>query len=130
MMEFTFQDDTKVLHKIKVFGIGGGGNNAINNMIRAGVTGPLFVAANSDLQDLERNLAPHKIQVGSQLTKGLGCGGKAEVVEGAKAGDRIVVDGTGKLRPGAKIVEAAAPAAAAGGDAKPQAPAPAPAPGG
>lgn len=53
-------------------------------------------------------------------------GGKAEVVEGAKAGDRIVVDGTGKLRPGAKIVEAAAPAAAAGGDAKPQAPAPAP----
>lgn len=53
-------------------------------------------------------------------------GGKAEVVEGAKAGDRIVVDGTGKLRPGAKVVEAAAPAAAADGDAKPQAPAPAP----
>lgn len=57
-------------------------------------------------------------------------GGKAEVMEGAKAGDRIVVDGTGKLRPGAKIVEAAAPAAAAGGDAKPPASAPAPAPGG
>lgn len=53
-------------------------------------------------------------------------GGKAEVVEGAKAGDRIVVDGTGKLRPGAKIVEAAAPVVANGGDAKPQTPAPAP----
>jgi membrane fusion protein (multidrug efflux system) len=61
-------------------------------------------------------------------------GGKAEVVEGAKAGDRIVVDGTGKLRPGAKVVEAAASAApsataAATADptaAKPQAPAAAP----
>lgn len=86
MMEFAFQD-TKVLHKIKVFGIGGGGNNAINNMILAGVTGPLFVAANSDMQDLERNLAPHKVQVGAQLTKGLGCGGKAEVGRAAAAED-------------------------------------------
>ncbi len=86
MMEFTYQD-TKVLHKIKVFGIGGGGNNAINNMIQAGITGPLFVAANSDLQDLERNLAPHKIQVGTELTKGLGCGGKAEVGRAAAQED-------------------------------------------
>ena len=85
-MEFTFQD-TKVLHKIKVFGIGGGGNNAINNMIKAGVAGPLFVAANSDMQDLERNLAPHKVQVGAQLTKGLGCGGKAEVGKAAAQED-------------------------------------------
>ncbi len=86
MMEFTFQD-TKELHKIKVFGIGGGGNNAINNMIKAGVTGPLFVAANSDMQDLERNMAPHKIQVGAQLTKGLGCGGKASVGKAAAQED-------------------------------------------
>lgn len=85
-MEFTFQD-TKVLHKIKVFGIGGGGNNAINNMILSGVTGPLFVAANSDMQDLDRNLAPHKIQVGSLLTKGLGCGGKADVGRAAAEED-------------------------------------------
>ena len=86
MMEFTFQD-AKILHKIKVFGIGGGGNNAINNMIQAGVQGPLFVAANSDMQDLERNLAPHKVQVGAQLTKGLGCGGKAEVGRAAAQED-------------------------------------------
>jgi len=86
MMEFAFQD-SKILHKIKVFGIGGGGNNAINNMILAGVNGPLFVAANSDMQDLERNLAPHKIQVGAQLTKGLGCGGKAEVGKAAAQED-------------------------------------------
>jgi len=77
MMEFAFQDQ-KVLHKIKVFGIGGGGNNAINNMIEAGLAGPLFVAANSDMQDLDRNLAPHKIQLGAQLTKGQGCGGRPE----------------------------------------------------
>ena len=76
-MEFAFQDQ-KVLHKIKVFGIGGGGNNAINNMIEAGLAGPLFVAANSDMQDLDRNLAPHKIQLGAQLTKGQGCGGKPD----------------------------------------------------
>ena len=76
-MEFAFQDQ-KVLHKIKVFGIGGGGNNAINNMIEAGLSGPLFVAANSDMQDLDRNQAPHKIQLGAQLTKGQGCGGKPE----------------------------------------------------
>jgi len=76
-MEFAFQDQ-KILHKIKVFGIGGGGNNAINNMIEAGLTGPLFVAANSDMQDLDRNLAPHKIQLGAQLTRGQGCGGKPE----------------------------------------------------
>lgn len=86
IMDFFFQD-TKVLHKIKVFGIGGGGNNAINNMIKAGVTGPMFVAANSDLQDLERNLAPNKIQVGVQLTKGLGCGGKATVGRAAAQED-------------------------------------------
>ncbi|KXS56205.1 MAG: hypothetical protein AMR96_04015 [Candidatus Adiutrix intracellularis] len=86
MMEFAFQD-TKILHKIKVFGIGGGGNNAINNMIEAGVSGPLFVAANSDMQDLERNLAPHKVQVGAQLTKGLGCGGKSEVGRAAAQED-------------------------------------------
>ena len=77
MMEFAFQDQ-KVLHKIKVFGIGGGGNNAINNMIEAGLSGPFFVAANSDMQDLDRNLAPHKIQLGGQLCKGQGCGGKPE----------------------------------------------------
>lgn len=86
MMEFSFQD-SKELHKIKVFGIGGGGNNAINNMIKAGISGPLFVAANSDMQDLERNLAPHKIQVGAQLTKGLGCGGKASVGKAAAQED-------------------------------------------
>ena len=69
--------------KITVLGIGGGGGNAINNMIKAGLEGVQFVAANTDWQVLERNLAPVKIQLGTNLTKGLGAGGQPEM--GAKA---------------------------------------------
>jgi len=69
--------------KISVLGIGGGGGNAINNMIRTGLEGVQFIAANTDWQVLERNLAPIKIQLGTNLTKGLGAGGQPEV--GAKA---------------------------------------------
>jgi cell division protein FtsZ len=69
--------------KITVLGIGGGGGNAINNMIRAGLEGVQFIAANTDFQVLERSLAPVKIQLGTNLTKGLGAGGMPEV--GAKA---------------------------------------------
>ncbi|MFP5212964.1 MAG: cell division protein FtsZ [Acidobacteriota bacterium] len=69
--------------KITVLGIGGAGGNAINNMISAGLDGVHFVAANTDFQVLEKNLAPVKIQLGVNLTKGLGAGGNPEV--GAKA---------------------------------------------
>lgn len=69
--------------KIAVLGIGGGGGNAINNMIRTGLEGVQFIAANTDWQVLERNLAPIKIQLGTNLTKGLGAGGQPDV--GAKA---------------------------------------------
>ena len=69
--------------KITVLGIGGGGGNAINNMINAGLEGVHFIAANTDWQVLERNLAPTKIQLGTNLTKGLGAGGQPEM--GAKA---------------------------------------------
>ncbi|MFZ2446761.1 MAG: cell division protein FtsZ [Syntrophobacteraceae bacterium] len=69
--------------KITVLGIGGGGGNAINNMITSGLEGVQFIAANTDWQVLERNLAPVKIQLGTNLTKGLGAGGQPEV--GAKA---------------------------------------------
>lgn len=69
--------------KICVLGMGGGGGNAINNMIKAGLEGVQFIAANTDWQVLERNLAPTKIQLGTNLTKGLGAGGQPEV--GAKA---------------------------------------------
>ena len=69
--------------KITVLGIGGGGGNAINNMINAGLEGVHFIAANTDWQVLEKSLAPIKIQLGTNLTKGLGAGGQPEM--GAKA---------------------------------------------
>jgi cell division protein FtsZ len=60
--------------RIKVIGIGGGGGNAVNRMIEAGLEGIEFLVANTDLQALKRSHAPIKIQLGSRLTKGLGAG--------------------------------------------------------
>jgi cell division protein FtsZ len=60
--------------RIKVIGIGGGGGNAVNRMIEAGIEGIEFLVANTDLQALKRSRAPIKIQLGSRLTKGLGAG--------------------------------------------------------
>jgi cell division protein FtsZ len=65
--------------KIKVVGVGGGGGNAVNTMIEAGVVGVDFVAINTDCQVLETNLAPTKIQIGKNLTKGLGAGANPEI---------------------------------------------------
>jgi cell division protein FtsZ len=60
--------------RIKVIGIGGGGGNAVNRMIEAGIEGIEFLVANTDLQALKRSRAPIKIQLGGRLTKGLGAG--------------------------------------------------------
>ncbi len=65
--------------KIKVIGVGGGGCNAVNTMIRAGLSGVEYIVANTDSQALAANLAPTKIQLGSDLTKGLGAGANPEV---------------------------------------------------
>ena len=65
--------------KIKVIGVGGGGCNAVNTMIRSGLTGVEFIVANTDSQALAANLAPVKIQLGNDLTKGLGAGANPEV---------------------------------------------------
>jgi cell division protein FtsZ len=65
--------------KIRVVGIGGGGGNALNRMIEAGIGGVDFIAVNTDQQALSTNKAPIKIQIGPQLTKGLGSGGHPEV---------------------------------------------------
>ncbi|MBZ4672660.1 cell division protein FtsZ [Deferribacteraceae bacterium V6Fe1] len=64
---------------IKVIGVGGAGGNAINNMIKSGIEGVEFISANTDAQALSKNLAPVKIQLGTNLTKGLGAGGNPEV---------------------------------------------------
>ncbi len=67
------------LAKIKVIGIGGGGNNAVNRMVESGVKGVEFIAANTDLQALNISKADIKIQMGSSLTDGLGAGAKPEI---------------------------------------------------
>ena len=57
--------------QIRVIGIGGGGGNAVNNMIASGMSGVEFVAVNTDAQDLDRSLATRRFQLGGQLTKGI-----------------------------------------------------------
>ncbi len=64
--------------KIKVIGLGGGGGNAVNRMIEHGIQGVEFIAVNTDVQALNGNRATTKIQIGTQLTKGLGSGGRPE----------------------------------------------------
>ena len=71
--------DIDQLAKIKVIGVGGGGNNAVNRMIESGVKGVDFIVANTDLQVLNTSKAPIKIQIGVELTSGLGAGGKPEI---------------------------------------------------
>ena len=61
--------------RIKAIGIGGGGCNAVNRMVREGVEGVEFIALNSDAQALNLSEAPVKLQVGERITHGLGCGG-------------------------------------------------------
>jgi len=63
---------------IKVVGVGGAGGNMINHMIRSGTAEVEFYAANTDIKDLSGSLAPHKVQMGVKLTKGLGAGMRPE----------------------------------------------------
>jgi cell division protein FtsZ len=78
MFEIVEKDSTTGA-KIKVIGVGGGGTNAVATMINLGLNGVDFVAANTDNQALLNNPAPHHIQLGSELTKGLGAGANPEV---------------------------------------------------
>lgn len=76
---FSFQDDLLSPVRIKVIGIGGAGCNAINTMITSGLARVDFIASNTDLQALDRSLAPYKIQLGPERTRGLGAGAKPEI---------------------------------------------------
>ena len=71
--------------KIKVIGVGGAGNNAVNRMISEGLTGVEFIAVNTDAQDLAKSLAEHKINLGMNITKWLGAGTDPEI--GRKAAE-------------------------------------------
>ncbi len=78
MLEFVSQGNAAV---IKVIGVGGGGNNAVDRMIEDNMDGVEFIAVNTDVQDLSKSKAPTKIQIGEKLTKGLGAGGNPDIGE-------------------------------------------------
>ncbi len=77
MIEFETKKQSKAV--IKVIGVGGAGGNAVQRMIEMGIEGVEFIVANSDAQTLADNIAPIKIQVGKELTRGLGAGGNPEI---------------------------------------------------
>lgn len=81
--------------RITVFGVGGAGGNAVNNMISANLAGVNFVAANTDAQALDFSLTENRIQLGEQLTRGLGAGAKPEV--GAAAAEEAINEIKGYL---------------------------------
>jgi cell division protein FtsZ len=78
-IKFLFEEPLRTGASIKVVGVGGGGSNAVNRMITAGLEGVDFLVANTDVQALKQSRAPVKIQIGAKLTKGLGAGANPEV---------------------------------------------------
>ena len=78
-MPFEFDNNNANFAKIKVLGIGGGGNNAVNRMVSYGLEGAEFIVVNTDKQALYLSNAPQKLQIGEKLTKGLGSGGQPEM---------------------------------------------------
>ncbi len=92
------QDKSYYNTNIKIVGVGGGGGNAVNTMIRNGMSGVEFIAANTDSKDLKKSSAKIKLQLGKKITKGLGTGANPEV--GKKAAEeseeeiRTILDNT------------------------------------
>ena len=78
-MRLKLADESRAGARIKVVGVGGGGSNAVNRMVRVGLEGVEFIVANTDVQALQQNAAPVKIQIGAKLTKGLGAGADPNV---------------------------------------------------
>src|SRR5277367_5486529 len=79
MIEFAEDDVTQYLAHLKVIGVGGGGCNAVNKMIEAGIEGVECIAANTDYKSLRRSKVAKRIQLGKSLTKGLGSGGNPTI---------------------------------------------------
>ncbi|MBI4472728.1 MAG: cell division protein FtsZ, partial [Acidobacteria bacterium] len=78
-IKFLFDEGPRAGACIKVIGVGGGGGNAVNRMIAAGLEGVDFLVANTDMQALKQSNAPVKVQIGSKLTKGLGAGANPDI---------------------------------------------------
>lgn len=92
-----FQPETNGQARIIVFGVGGGGGNAVEHMVRQNVSGITFVCANTDLQALNKLSAPNKIQIGADATRGLGAGANPEVGRNAAESNedeiRVMLEG-------------------------------------
>ena len=90
-MLFEFDSLAEQKANLKMIGIGGAGGNAVNRMIQAGMSGVDFIVINTDAQDLDNNAAENKIQIGKNLTKGLGAGARSEIGKDAMEADQEVV---------------------------------------
>src|SRR5665213_2654582 len=86
-MRLQLDEEPSAVARIKVIGVGGGGGNAVNRMVLAGLDGVEFMVANTDRQALRVNAAPVKLQIGSKLTKGLGAGADPNVGRSAALED-------------------------------------------
>ena len=91
MFELTDEGNELCSAKIKVIGIGGGGGNAINTMISYNLRGVEFITANTDAQSLRTSASPVKIQLGSEVTKGLGAGSNPEIGRQAAEESRDII---------------------------------------
>jgi cell division protein FtsZ len=86
-LRLTLDEQIRAGARIKVIGVGGGGGNAVNRMVGAGLGDVEFIVANTDQQALQQNAAPVKVQIGAQLTKGLGAGADPTVGRAAALED-------------------------------------------
>lgn len=91
MMKFEIEEERGQKARITVVGVGGAGGNAINNMIASNLHGVEFVAINTDMQALETSLAPVKVQIGANLTRGLGAGSNPEIGRDAALEDSAII---------------------------------------
>ncbi len=89
---FELIEDTVTPAKIKVIGLGGGGVNAVDRIIEAGLTGVELIAANTDIQHLELSKAPEKIQLGPKTTYGMGAGHNPEIGEKAALESKDIIE--------------------------------------
>ena len=90
-LNMSFEETPAIGAKIIVIGVGGGGNNAVNRMIEAGIKGVEFIVVNTDVQSLNDSNAPVKIQIGGELTRGLGAGANPKV------GRQAAIEDTDKI---------------------------------
>jgi cell division protein FtsZ len=90
-LRLKLDEDGRTGARIKVVGVGGGGSNAVNRMVAAGLDGVEFIVANTDVQALRLNAAPNKLQIGAKLTKGLGAGADPNI------GRQAALEDTDKL---------------------------------